>query len=285
MLRWSLRQQPQDLELHVRGVLELVDEHVVEAAGDARANRLVAREQLPQLELHAAEVERGGVVQEQLVLLVEAGLFEQQFGLLAVVGVDGVGQGGLGVLAQVVRSAALFFQPVDLLEHLADHLRRVAAQRQPVERQLVHAREHDRHAVGAGGGGEERIQTGRRRLVAQQVHAQRVEGGGVGLFDVLAEHLLDSLAQLGRGVLGVGQREDALDRHAAAHQPLEARGQRLGLAAAGAGHDQQRPAEMRDGLVLRLVQLGEALFESGVVRRAAAGHGLLLRMRIRAHSL
>ena len=88
------------------------------------------------------------------------------------------------------------------------------------------------------------------------------------------------LGELVGGVVGVGQREDALGRDALRDQPLEAARQRARLAGAGAGDDQQRTAEVRDGGAFCVVQTFENRLridgvlcgvDSGSPRRAGQG--------------
>jgi hypothetical protein len=90
-------------------------------------------------------------------------------------------------------------------------------------------------------------------VAAQHLGADGVEGAEPGhALDRVAHHAADPLAHLARGLVGEGDGED-LGRPGAAgeEQVAEARGQRGGLAGAGAGEDQDGPFGGEHGLALR----------------------------------
>ena len=81
----------------------------------------------------------------------------------------------------------------------------------------------------------------------------------------------DALLHLAGGLVGEGDREDLAGLHAAGGEQVgDARGERLGLARAGAGDDEQRPALVHDRLpLLRVEPLEQPLDRRR--RGAAAG--------------
>ena len=103
--------------------------------------------------------------------------------------------------------------------------------------------------------GEARIESGRERLCAQQPCAEpmdradprRVDGASVLGLPQLGEAAPDPLAQLGRRLLGEGQREDGGDGHLVAQHRLgEPLHHHRGLAGAGAGSQQRRAGAVAD---------------------------------------
>src|SRR4051794_12180943 len=71
------------------------------------------------------------------------------------------------------------------------------------------------------------------------------------------ERCLDPLTQIPGGGGREGEREDVLGGHALVHQPGEPAHERVRLAGAGPGHDDERPVVMSDGRLLRAVQAVE----------------------------
>ena len=96
------------------------------------------------------------------------------------------------------------------------------------------------------------------------------------------------LEHLARGAAREREQQDPLGRHAAVDQAGDPAGQRPRLAGAGAGHDQQRPAEVLDGLALLGVEALERVehaFEQhrGGSDRARTSDGPALTRRRRYH--
>src|SRR3954469_3736497 len=71
------------------------------------------------------------------------------------------------------------------------------------------------------------------------------------------ERCLDPLTQIPGGGGREGEREDVLGGHALVHHPGEPAPERVRLAGAGPGHDEERPVVMSDGRLLRAVQAVE----------------------------
>ncbi len=102
--------------------------------------------------------------------------------------------------------------------------------------------------------GVERAGVGRRR-----------GGGGLGA-EIAPQQPLDAAVQLRRRAAGEGGEHDALGIGALQHEMGDAMGERVGLAGARAGDDEQRPlAVVLDGRRLRIVEAG--------VANQGGGHG------------
>ena len=117
-------------------------------------------------------------------------------------------------------------------------------------------------------------------VLSEQPRADRVEGGGGDAARLLfAEQVGEPQPELAGGADAEGDGEDLPRlREPGGEQPGDAVGERLGLAGARAGQQQQRPGPVADGLRL----LGGEAFEQGVVcagRPGAAGVGTRGRVR------
>ena len=94
----------------------------------------------------------------------------------------------------------------------------------------------------------------RRALALQDLEAERMERGERELLDRLgADQPLGALAHLIGGLVGERHGEDGFGRHALGEQIGDAIGDDAGLARAGAGEDEERSVEGRDGFALRAV--------------------------------
>ena len=123
-------------------------------------------------------------------------------------------------------------------------------------------------AVGLVVDGEVAVEVEAVGVLAQQAGAEAVEGADP---DAAAGHEgLDALAHLAGGLVGEGDGEDVAGPDALLEQVGDAAGDDARLAAAGAGQDEQRPFDVRDGLALGVGQVGE---------QVARGHRRLLRGR------
>ncbi len=252
----------QDLGLQAVGVLVLVDEHVVEVPRD------VLRE--PRLLHHRVPEQQQVVVVEQRELLLA----------LDVVAED---------LRQLLGPAGA---PGELrLERLLQRTLRVDAVRIDAEADilareaLVELRETELLAdrIDEVGGvatiedREVRVEVQVPGVVAQQPRADRMEGAGplhalqhrlADAGDRLVQRLLDDVARaaahLERGTARERQHQDPARIDAVDHEVCHPRGQRAGLAGAGSGDDQQRPAAKTLGQHRLAVGHGAAL---GAVQR------------------
>jgi hypothetical protein len=93
-------------------------------------------------------------------------------------------------------------------------------------------------------------------MAAQHLRADRVEGAEPGhALDRIADEAADALLHLARGLVGEGDGEDLAGIGLARPQQMgEARGERRGLAGAGAGEDEHRAFGGEHGLALGRVQ-------------------------------
>ena len=80
---------------------------------------------------------------------------------------------------------------------------------------------------------------------------------GVGAERASARDALDAARHLGGGAAREGQQQDAARIGAVDDQVGDAVGERVGLARAGAGDDQQRPGVVLDGAPLLGIERGE----------------------------
>ena len=90
-----------------------------------------------------------------------------------------------------------------------------------------------------------------------------------------ADQVADPLAHLRRRLVGEGDREDLAGAGLPGRQQVgDPVGEDAGLAGAGAGEDEQRPAGVLDRLALRRVEAGEQALDpvgTGLGRRADEG--------------
>ena len=235
------RQQLDQDHLQRVGVLELVDQHVVEALGVLHPRDLVLLEQVHGPQDQVVEVQSPAARQPLLVARVDGGvlLVDERPGLrqgrhrvdiVVLPAADhragAAGRELLGVDLEVVQ---------DLLEQL---LAVVGVEDREVVR---HARGH---AVGA-----------------QDAQAGRVEGADPVGRAPLAHALGHALSHLAGRAVGEREGQDAARMHAAVgQQPGDAGGQHAGLAGARAGHDQDRAVRGGDGAALGVVQLAQDVF-------------------------
>lgn len=238
--------------LGVVGVLVLVDQDVPEAPPVVLGDVGERLEQVDGGHDDVVEVQRVGVVQPGLVHRV-------RLGELPLEGVLRLGGERL-VVDQLV---------LEVGDLGAERLRRELL---GVEIQVAADQGHQPARVGGVVDRERRGEAERLGLAAQDAHAGAVEGGhphGVG---ARPDQLLDALLHLARGLVGEGDGEDrARVDVAGAEQVGDAVGEHAGLAGAGAGDDEQRPAVVLDGGALLLVEPHEELrgVEHGT-RRAVA---------------
>ena len=233
-----LGQGPDQAVLGVVGVLVLVDQDVLEAGLPAVADGLVALQELRRdhqevVEVHRPVVAEGcGVapVDARQDLVVERS--RQRRHLL------GALEQGLRVGDPGLHRARGHALGVDLLLHQA-------AADQP---QLVVA-VVDREVAGVA-----RL----LGLAAQDAYAGRVEGRCPDGARPRAHEAPDAVPHLTGGLVGEGDGEDALRRHAdLADQAGDPVGQDSGLPAPGAGQHEERPVSVEDGLALRGIEAVE----------------------------
>ncbi len=238
-VRWA--HAVQDVGLQRVGVLVLVDQDVVEHAGERCAGRLTACEGLPEQQQvvvvqHVLPALAGGVGGEDLadaVDLVEAPWVV----VLQYVGERIAGVHGAGV----------------------DRGERLLAWEPPFARaepQLVTEQVHDVGAVGLIQHREVRTKAQRAAVQAQQSVRDGVEGAaphtpGVGrLGDALGPR-----QHLASGAPTEGEEQEPFGAHTLGQQPGDPGRERRGLARAGAGDDQQRTVAVRRGRPLGVVEI------------------------------
>ncbi len=224
----------QDLRLQHVGVLVFVDQDVVERPADLGREALVGHHRVP--------VEQQVVVVERLVLELSLHVIPEQpaqlFFPFRAPGKHGRKRGGertggvhavrvdreAGVLA---REALLGLRQTEVVAHHVHHVGRVAA--------VEHA--------------EARVEPDARGVPADQAVRDRVEGARPGQPHVLRHFADDALRpprHFERRASREGEEQDALRRGALENEVRDAVRERVGLAGARAGEDQQRPvAEAR----------------------------------------
>jgi len=228
------RQAAHQTILHAVGVLELVDQHVVEALGDLVRGRRVAQAQLQRRDQQAAEV--GGVGGRQALLVQLVGARDHVFEVVA-----GLKRRG---------GDALVLGAIDRRQHLAhgEHaLGHLQVRQHAAEQALLVVVVVDDEVL---------AQTHRLAPVAQQARRHRVERAHPQPVGGAADQLLEPRPHLAGGLVGEGQGQDALGVDAVRDQVRDAHRQHPGLAAAGSGEDQQGTAAVGDGLALGIVEGG-----------------------------
>jgi hypothetical protein len=105
---------------------------------------------------------------------------------------------------------------------------------------------------------ELRRQTSGFRLAPKQTHAQAVEGRDPGPHRVIAQQPRGAHPHLLGRLVGEGDGQDSLRRHAAVEREVrDPVGNDPRLPAAGAGQDQDRPGDGLYGLALARVEAGQ----------------------------
>ena len=244
-------------------VLVFVDVEVVPAilvAGED-VGRLL--EQAHGLEQQVVEVERAGRLEPLLVAGREA-----RDRPLAVV---------RRVLGEERRIEHLVLRPADGPEH--DARPELAGQRHVL---LAQDLLHQRLLVVGVVDHEPPADADRLAVAAQDTRAERVERAGLDVPATLADEADDPLAQLGRGLVREGDREDPERRDALdADEVGDAVREHARLAGSGAGQDQERAFRRRDGPCLLRVEgrricclaLGAALGEHRRIGRRCGRGG------------
>ncbi len=188
-------------------VLELVRDHLGEALGESVAHVGAALDEAAELVDEVDRVEAARVAHDRVVAREELGELDLApsrvaLGVAAAVGRVALEVGGPG--PQRVRAHPLALERVYALEQARQQARRVAADLLAAQRQLVDALEQDREAVGGADGLEEGVEAGVGRVLAQQALAERRVGPDPQLLEGDLEQGLDAAAQPrgGRGACG-----------------------------------------------------------------------------------
>ncbi len=179
-----------------------------EMGGDPRADVGALVQELVQRQEHVATIEVPRLGEDAIVSRAE------------------LGQLGLGRLRADL-------QLVDLLQEPGQQAGGVAADLTVAKGQIVEAVEHDRKALRRPEHVEERIEPGRRRVLAQQPLDDRLPSADPELLVAPVEKRFHPLAQaLGCGPVR-GEDEDSLGCDTLAGEPGEAAGKRLRLSGSG----------------------------------------------------
>ena len=120
------------------------------------------------------------------------------------------------------------------------------------QRQLVDAVEQDREAVGGADGGEEGVEAGLDRVLAQQRLRGLLVGADPKLLVRAVEQSLGALAQARAGGARAGEHEHVLGRRAGGGERLEPPRQRLAASRARRAEDEQRALAVRGDRALRI---------------------------------
>ena len=130
-----------------------------------------------------------------------------------------------------------------------------------VDAEILEACPHDPHLIGLVVDRERRAVAEPLRLAPQHAATGGVEGEDPGRARLPAEHPLEPLAHLSRGLVGERDREDLVRPHAVrADQVSDAMREHAGLPGARTGDDEQRAVDVQDGLALGRIEVGEEVF-------------------------
>ena len=181
------------------GVLQLVDQQVrgtqVQLAGDVGA----VGDQPRRLQHQVARVEASRVTQDAVVARVELGELDLAPRPFALGRALRLLVARCGPVAQPLGADQLELQQVDAPQETGQEPGRIAADLVPAERQVVDAVEQDREPVGGRDRGEERIEPGLDRVLAQHLFGDLLVGA-------------DSQLLMGRRQLGVHAPAEQLRR-------------------------------------------------------------------------
>ena len=167
---------------------------------------------------------------------------------------------------------------------------RVLGQRDPGQQRLdvvaavavvqrAHRLAHRAELIGLVVDREAARQAERLALGLQDLEAERVERADRELAHgrAVVDQAGDALAHLGRGLVGERHRADRLRRDAQRQQVRDPVRDHAGLARAGAGEHQQRPAAVARRLALRRIELAEIDHERCTLRIRARGVNAIVR--------
>ncbi len=302
-----LREQGHELGLGTVRVLELVDQDVSIAALQRTSNgRRLADQPQGERDL-VAEVHEPAAPEQFVVALVGAGEFEaparlvgQCLGLGPLVGGNlapcrdpGLGRARLGTQRLRVGDErggrdVLVLATREQGRERAQEAGRVAQRPVLVELEVEQMLAQEDHGLGSRQDPDVGRQPELQRVLADDPIAECVEGRDRGVRIAVRHELVDPRRHLLGRLVGEGQGEDlGRSRPAGGDEPGDASRDDLGLAGAGAGHDEQWPVAMGDRPELVLVEPAQQSVEPGVVGRRAAGRfvppdwNLLERHRLR----
>ena len=259
------RQQLDELELDVVGVLELVHQDVAEA--------------LLVLALEVGPLAQQAQREPDLVPEVDPAVPEQQVvigrvgaGLLALGGraiprrrvVSGLGLEPGGEVEVLPRRDVLVARPVEQPEQRFQVTVRTAERQVAIEPELEQVLAQEHQDLGLVLDPELRGEAELDGVFPRQAVAEGVESGDPGAGEAIGHQHIDARFHLGGGLLGEGERQDLLGASAlGGDQPGDALGQDLGLPGAGARHHEQRTVAVGDREALLVVQALEDRLDRG----------------------
>src|SRR5205085_341693 len=228
------REQPHPLVLDGVGVLELIDQHVLEAPPVVRKERGVVAPQLEGAQQQLREVHDARARARGLVRGVEP---------------DQLTARRIVLVLELPRAAAFVLVGIDVPLHLARHPARLVELRRPddlLDEALLILGVEDLKALS-----EVRLAP----VQPQQPVRNAVKGADPQSAARHTEQPLDATAHLPRRLVGEGHGQDAVGRDALGlDQPRDAVRQHPGLAAAGPGEHQHRAERRGDRGALSVVQ-------------------------------
>ena len=222
-LPWSVDEQPQQQVLGEVRVLELVDEDVVEARREPRADVRLGAQEPERVEDEVAGVERPALREQPVVGGVDARRTRARARRAPARSRRPPAAWRPRRRSRAAVTSSSLSRSIRC-DDRAEHRARVAAQVVRGERQLVDPLEQQREPVGRGDRRDERVDAGLERLLAQQPRAERLQRGDGQLLEARpgAEPLLDPRAQRVGGGGRVGQDEDRVGGRPLLDEPGEA---------------------------------------------------------------
>ncbi len=251
----TVRQQLDQLELRVVGVLELVHQDVPVPALVAPQDVRARPEETQRLHDLVAEVDLPEPGHQRLVLRVGPRELEVLLGGEARLVVGRGGQQLLGVRQVLVRAHVLVLQAAELGEDRVQVPRGVAERPVVLERELEEVVAQEDDLLGPGEHAEVRGEPQLERVLLDEAVAEGVERGDLHVGVAVGHEGVHALFHLGRGLVGEGQREDLGGARRAGRDEIgDAAGDDGGLAGARARDDQQRTGLVGDRRRLGRVQ-------------------------------
>ena len=257
--------EPQQLELGLVGVLELVDEHVTVARAEPGQHRGAAPQEVEGPVDLVAEVHEAGLGQEPLLRLVEGRELELLVGL--VLGFVGLRRRpcGFGMGAVLLGRHVFVLGPARVADEGVEVTGRITEGPEATQGKIEDALAEEHDLLGLAQHPEIGMEAEVECALAQDAVAEGVKGGDPGLGVAVGDQLVHPLRHLHRSLLGEGEGEDLLGpRHLARDEVGDAPGEHGGLAGAGPRDDEQGPLAVEHGLALGFGEaLEDAVFAGG----------------------
>ena len=253
-----------------RGLLELVDHDVLEAAVELLGDVLAIARQALGLEQEIALVQAACLGDHPVVPGVELGELDLAARSFALCGPFRLAIALRCPVAQGLGRYALELQEVDPAQKASQKPGRVPADLVAAKRQVVDAVEQDRQAVGCRDGGEERIEARLGRVLAQDALGDLGMRADPRLLVGVGEDGLDPVAKRRRSRARAAGDQDPLGAHAVLRKRCEAANQRLRATGPCGARHEERSAAVADHAPLRLVHsFGSTLHAARTLPRPA----------------